>query len=175
MVTMLLGGLWHGAAWLFVIWGAWHGLLLAATHALRRSGLIAEQPTGANLWVRRQITFLLIVVGWVFFRAADVRGGYGPQSVAPAVGMLKEMVGLGPAVRPLTGVTLRGVEVPVGSPQVLWLLIAVSWVWCNFAPNSFDVAYNLRFNRRHALAAGAVMAVCVLHFGLKVDFLYFRF
>ena len=40
MITMMLGGLWHGAAWLFVIWGAWHGFLLVAFHQLKRWGIV---------------------------------------------------------------------------------------------------------------------------------------
>ncbi len=52
MITMLLGGLWHGAAWLFVIWGAWHGLLLVVFHKLRNWGLVPEQRALARLLVQ---------------------------------------------------------------------------------------------------------------------------
>lgn len=63
MITMLLGGLWHGANWTFVAWGAYHGLLLIINHQL-----------GGNGWVKitlisRFITFFLVGVGWIIFRS----------------------------------------------------------------------------------------------------------
>ncbi len=61
MLTMLLGGLWHGASWNFVIWGSWHGILLAVERSL---GL--EKP---RIW-RIPLVFLFVLHGWVFFRAA---------------------------------------------------------------------------------------------------------
>ena len=67
-IVMLLGGLWHGAAWTFVIWGAWHGLLLAVERT--RGGEAATAGLPAPLRVAS--TFLLVLIGWVFFRAADL-------------------------------------------------------------------------------------------------------
>ena len=90
------------APWLFVIWGAWHGLLLVLTHSLKRVGLLSEKPALSEVWIRRQVTFLLIVVGWIFFRSADVHSGYGVRSVAPAFTMMKQMTGLGPKATPIT-------------------------------------------------------------------------
>lgn len=68
IVTMLLGGLWHGAAWTFVIWGGIHGLLLAAEHVNRRFGLLPPlpRPLGVLLVVH------VVAVLWVFFRAPNV-------------------------------------------------------------------------------------------------------
>lgn len=75
LLTMLLGGLWHGASWNFVVWGAWHGVLLAlsrATTGLRdRAYSALRVPEIVRDSVRRVITFHLVCVGWVFFRAAD--------------------------------------------------------------------------------------------------------
>jgi alginate O-acetyltransferase complex protein AlgI len=69
MITMVLGGLWHGAAWTFVFWGAYHGGLLAAHQWRVRRG-DAERPTGrTDVLRRRAATFALVCVGWVFFRA----------------------------------------------------------------------------------------------------------
>src|SRR6202030_2559089 len=65
MATMLLGGLWHGASWNFIIWGGYHGALLA----VERMVWGREERTG---WVRIPLgvlTFVLVCVGWVFFRA----------------------------------------------------------------------------------------------------------
>ena len=56
-----------------------------------------------------------------------------------------------------------------------WALMLVCWAWTNFAPNSFEVAYNAKPRRAYALLAGATMAVCLLQFATPMDFLYFRF
>jgi len=65
MITMVLGGLWHGAAWTFVLWGAFHGLGLATEHAL---GGRLRLPG----WLRWLFTFNLIVLGWMLFRAQSL-------------------------------------------------------------------------------------------------------
>jgi alginate O-acetyltransferase complex protein AlgI len=77
-ITMLLGGLWHGANWTFVAWGAYHGLLLAIQRLLPKS---LEHP--AFRPVGMLVTFLAVCVGWVLFRA---------QSFADAVTILHGMV-----------------------------------------------------------------------------------
>jgi alginate O-acetyltransferase complex protein AlgI len=65
MITMLLGGLWHGAAWTFVLWGGFHGL-----------GLVGERVLGGRLrlpgWLRWLVTFHLVVFGWILFRATSL-------------------------------------------------------------------------------------------------------
>ena len=65
MITMLLGGLWHGAGWTFVLWGLYHGLLLLLAHAWREGlhGPRLPRPAGVLL------TFLAVVLGWVLFRS----------------------------------------------------------------------------------------------------------
>ncbi len=71
MLTMLLGGLWHGASWNFLIWGGYHGTLLAVERAARGDRRNREGWT----WlypVRWLLTLALVMVGWVFFRAADL-------------------------------------------------------------------------------------------------------
>ncbi len=65
LITMLLGGLWHGASWNFVIWGGYHGLLLGLERA---TGL--EQPRGWLKLPRTLVTFALVMIGWIFFRAS---------------------------------------------------------------------------------------------------------
>lgn len=65
-VTMLLGGLWHGANWTFVIWGAYHGALLLIERAF------GERVRRVPVLALRVLTFALVVVGWVLFRSPDV-------------------------------------------------------------------------------------------------------
>jgi len=65
LITMVLGGLWHGAAWPFVLWGLFHGL-----------GLVGEHAVGGRLhapgWLRWAVTFHLVVFGWILFRSESV-------------------------------------------------------------------------------------------------------
>src|ERR1700760_2292313 len=73
MVTMLLGGLWHGAAWTFVVWGALHGAYLCVNHAF--NALVPDVPAILARPARvagAVLTFLAVVVAWVFFRAESV-------------------------------------------------------------------------------------------------------
>ncbi|MDH3413339.1 MAG: MBOAT family protein, partial [Gammaproteobacteria bacterium] len=93
MITMVLGGLWHGAGWTFVVWGSLHGLYLMVNHAWhackRRLGLRLSNP-----WTRKLaqlITFLAVVVAWVFFRA---------DSLPTATSILKGMFGFHGVVMP---------------------------------------------------------------------------
>jgi hypothetical protein len=71
MITMLLGGLWHGAGWTFVIWGGLHGLYLIINHAWRNLKQRLKWSDGGKLarFGAGLLTFLAVVVGWVFFRA----------------------------------------------------------------------------------------------------------
>ncbi|UZE96308.1 MBOAT family O-acyltransferase [Alkalimarinus alittae] len=66
-LTMFLGGLWHGANWTFALWGAWHGVILSIERALGVT--VSKQHFNIFAW---GLTFLLVVIGWVMFRAPDV-------------------------------------------------------------------------------------------------------
>jgi D-alanyl-lipoteichoic acid acyltransferase DltB (MBOAT superfamily) len=77
MITMLLGGLWHGASWTFVVWGGLHGCYLVVYRLLR----ITEPASGGRAVLRAVLFFQLVCLAWVFFRAdtfssaLDVLGG----------------------------------------------------------------------------------------------------
>lgn len=74
-LTMLLGGLWHGAAWTFVAWGAFHGAIITLTHYLANLQIFSSfnrSNTLAVSLVKWAVTFYLILIGWVFFRAIDI-------------------------------------------------------------------------------------------------------
>ncbi|GAB4133969.1 MAG: MBOAT family O-acyltransferase [Bacteroidia bacterium] len=80
-LVFLLSGLWHGAAWTFVIWGVWHGIFLVLERAFL---LRVYEKTGK--WISVPVTFVLVVTGWVFFRADDVH---------QATAFIQSMVGAG--------------------------------------------------------------------------------
>ena len=86
-LTMLLGGLWHGAAWTFVIWGGIHGGALAAERVVRERTGLPRLPAWAG-WL---ITFHVVCLAWVFFRAPDlatafdVLGQLGASGPSPLV------------------------------------------------------------------------------------------
>ncbi len=70
MLVMLLGGLWHGASWNFVIWGGIHGLMLAAERRHGKHSFYQRLPKALRVCA----TYVVVVVAWVFFRATDLPG-----------------------------------------------------------------------------------------------------
>lgn len=82
LLTMLLGGLWHGANWTFVVWGAYHGLLLVAAHLLVGRFPVLKEGGPAVRWLKRLGTLYLVVLGWVLFRA---------ESLPQALQVLRDM------------------------------------------------------------------------------------
>ena len=75
MITMLLGGLWHGAGWTFVCWGALHGLYIVIFRTWSAFKLwigFNRSPSLVGCWIGRALTFGSVVVAWVFFRASSI-------------------------------------------------------------------------------------------------------
>jgi alginate O-acetyltransferase complex protein AlgI len=70
MITMTLGGLWHGASWTFVVWGALHGLGILAFHLTRKKSWI-KPLTKIPKWICTLFTFHFVTLLWIFFRAPD--------------------------------------------------------------------------------------------------------
>lgn len=103
MITMVLGGLWHGASWNFVIWGTLHGLFLVAERSLaRRFGSAAWVQSGAGRAMLGALTFVLVCVAWVFFRANDL-----PQAAM----VIASMLGAIPATPVLSSVNVAQVVI----------------------------------------------------------------
>ena len=102
MITMVLGGLWHGAAWTFVIWGAFHGVGLVCEHAF---GGRFRTPVSLRWFV----TFHLVVLGWILFRAQGIGnvwsflsrlGSPGSPTLWTAPVLLAIAVAIGPQLLP---------------------------------------------------------------------------
>jgi alginate O-acetyltransferase complex protein AlgI len=158
MITMLLGGLWHGAGWTFVAWGAFHGIgqVIGRWRARRGEALGIVERSSRWIVARKQlVTFNLVCLGWVFFRADSIESAF-------------EILGrLGAA-----GTTA------LVTPLVLLTIAAMLGV--QYLPA--DPAARLRegFGRLGPALQGAALAVCLLLIttlgaqGVS-PFIYFRF
>ncbi|OQW76919.1 MAG: membrane-bound O-acyltransferase family protein [Proteobacteria bacterium ST_bin11] len=152
MITMVLGGLWHGAGWTFIVWGGMHGLYLMINHGWRNiAQVMGISFTGkfSNL-ISGILTFLAVVIGWVFFRA---------ESLIAALDLLSGMAGLNgvsvhqvfakylPAISQLLhcDVSLGGFS-PILGPVVhiamLQILLGLCLVF--LAPNTYQTMQRFR-------------------------------
>ncbi|MDT8436242.1 MAG: MBOAT family O-acyltransferase [Gemmatimonadota bacterium] len=117
MVTMLLGGLWHGAAWTFVVWGGLHGLYLGIERLLReRLGHLRIARAFAFRLFLGLLTYFLVNLTWVFFRA---------QEFGTAWNLIRAMLGFAPAGAALvlgSHLALRVVVVTAGILAVHWAM-----------------------------------------------------
>jgi alginate O-acetyltransferase complex protein AlgI len=124
-VVMLLGGLWHGAAWKFVVWGGFHGLLLAGERARGKRSLFARLPRPA----RTAITFALVSLAWVFFRSADLPHALRYMSAMGGVGVAEPAAGL------LAGLIYQPYYlVTVAAATLVAFLAPQSWDWTRRLP-----------------------------------------
>ena len=90
MVVMLLGGLWHGASWTFVIWGGLHGFFLMINHAYR--AMVGRGWPSLAPWLGVVLTLFSVLIAWTFFRA---------ETIAGAIVMIRGMLGLNGIALPL--------------------------------------------------------------------------
>jgi len=192
MITMLLGGLWHGAGWTFIIWGGLHGLYLTINHVWRSAG--RHMPRGAAL----AVTFFAVVCAWVFFRAENLAvakamfvamfGGHG-LVVPSAFGTL-----LGPLTAHVPGIEFGGMFQHALWPVERCLpLIGFGLLWVFLAPNTqevfgqFEVALAptppdlaprqlaWRPSWVWGVGLGCVLGIAVFVMSGPSPFLYFRF
>jgi alginate O-acetyltransferase complex protein AlgI len=151
LLTMLLGGLWHGASWNFVIWGGYHGGLLALE---RFSG--ADRPL--KLWTRvprTVLTFVMVLIGWVFFRAADLH-----QSREVLAQMFHSPAGK---------LLLEPWHIGLAAISLLVALAEEQREWLEFLGRTPGLAY---------ASTLALMLLCVEIFGVidaAIPFIYFQF
>lgn len=202
LITMLLGGLWHGAGWTFVFWGLLHGFYLMINHgwqALRSTAFsFLPSQTKMGKFTARAITFGAVTFAWVFFRAT---------SFDSATNMLKGMAGLNGFVLHhqyatklnhlglTSGVDLlQYLGLQFGNPaffygldQVVILSAMLLWVW--FAPNSqefmrylplqnttdYIAKWNWAPKPAWAIFSAALTTWALLNLNKVSDFLYFRF
>jgi alginate O-acetyltransferase complex protein AlgI len=151
MATMILGGLWHGAAWTFVLWGGFHGAGLATEHAL--DGRVGRRTPA---WLRWFVTFNLVCFGWILFRSQDLSIFWDYVS---------RLVVAGPATL-WTWPVIAAVVIVVGLQ-----LLPVRWV----------ENWQLRIEQANPLVLASGLAMTILVVGATVPsqgvppFIYFRF
>jgi D-alanyl-lipoteichoic acid acyltransferase DltB (MBOAT superfamily) len=194
MVTMLLGGLWHGAGWNFLIWGGLHGLYLCVNHlwqawhgdeaaAAAKGFAIRGFATRGIAWA---ITFFAVVIAWVFFRARSVDGAWQ---------MLSGLFGFegGSSAYASPGI-LRLMDLPllVGEPRLLLIgggAVALALALALCLPNVPQLfGYReyrraperrswLRWRPNAAWALLSALALAISLFGMwqRLEFLYFQF
>jgi alginate O-acetyltransferase complex protein AlgI len=151
VVTMLLAGLWHGAAWTFVVWGLVHGSFLGGHAVLRRAGLT---PSSATL--NRIATFALVCAAFVIFRSPTL----------PVAGdVLSSMAGL-------HGLDAAG-QLDALLPIKFTLLVLALLVFVNVAPNTWQIRIRPRIS--HGLATGVAAALAIMSISQPHPFIYFQF
>ncbi len=193
MITMLLGGLWHGAGWTFAIWGALHGFYLAINHAwqavCKKIGVASGPSAGYSRWLGQATTFLAVVVAWVFFRS---------DSLNSATAMLKSMAGLNGLAVPasLAGhiMFLPKSNGPVDS-GVAMLISLILLVIALAAPNTQQLtgyvgpvgiygvydsrkdraAFRWQISPKWAIAVGCLIGIVLMSMSKVSEFIYFQF
>ncbi len=147
MITMLLGGLWHGAGWTFLVWGGLHGFYLIINHGWHaiKQRLLGDRVARVTIlggMVARMVTFIAIVVAWVVFRADSMHGAlkvYEGMLGLNGFSLPVQLAGLVTVLQttfPNIDISANGLGA-FGSPNgVLMILGLLLLVW--FAPNTIE-------------------------------------
>lgn len=174
MLTFLIGGLWHGAAWTFVFWGFLHGAGLVIQRLWMKTGMRLNK---ALAWI---ITFNFINIAWVFFRA---------KSWKDALNILSGMAGLNgilisphqadnPFWQKLTVIGIQFGEWRAHLPDtanIIYFLCIIAIPFVLFTKNSNQFLENFSPNWKNALAIAVLMTCGLLLLNQNTVFLYFKF
>ncbi len=159
LTVMLLGGLWHGAGWTFVIWGAMHGIYLAA-HRVWSVRFILPRPLGVAL------TFLAVLFAWVMFRAA---------SVSDAVTIWKTMLGLNGLILPAVYHAVAQTQHSpfINGTEVWYMACLLAFVMTG--KNVHETHISSIPSRSSAIYVSVMILASILALGRPSTFLYFQF
>lgn len=176
MVTMLLGGLWHGAAWRFLLWGGLHGVYLIVHEAWARyTPPWARLPPG----LARALTLLAVVLAWVPFRAPDLaatramlRGLCGLNGLAIPASVIALMPWLGHVARAVPVLPALGDGRTLSLPDATVCLL-IGWLIVLCLPHLHEASPRMR--AWGLLGSGGFTVQALFFAGVAVPFLYFRF
>ncbi len=184
MITMLLGGLWHGAAWTFVFWGGLHGVYLLVNHAWRalrgRDRAGAGGAAASPRFAAQALTFAAVVAAWVFFRAESFDTAVRiEQSMAGLHGVALPRSWIVPIAQHWSGVVpgwihAGGMGTLAGPIELAWLGAALAIVWT--MPNTQEImARRWTPSPAWALATAVLALVGILGLTSASAFIYFNF
>lgn len=177
LITMLLGGLWHGAGWTFVVWGGLHGVFLVINHQWRKLGIPLPKLIA---WL---ITFIAVVVTWVFFRANNI---HDALEICQAMVGMKRVILPGEYQSALNWLTHFGVQfkgwrelshwqpTPLGSNEGLAVLAGLL-LCVTLLPNTQQIIQRIQLTRWVAVLVGGIAIFCLLSLNRVSEFLYFQF
>ncbi|RCX16668.1 D-alanyl-lipoteichoic acid acyltransferase DltB (MBOAT superfamily) [Fontibacillus phaseoli] len=147
VATFVIGGIWHGAGWTFIVWGLLHGVAQVIERLWKKTGIVLPR------WVAWFITFMFINFSWVFFRAKTwddaikvFRGMFNFSEIGVSMSLLGQV-----------------------------LMIAVALIVAVFALNSMDMKKKFRPNLKYAAFIAFLFVFSVLYFNQVSEFLYFTF
>ena len=155
-IVMLLGGLWHGANWTFVCWGAFHGALLAFERSRDKRSLYHALPKPCRI----ACTFVLVLIGWVFFRA---------PTLGHALRFFAAMAGMAPT---------RGASALLGAEIYTrggFIIMAVCALLVIQRRQAFDIANRVTWPKALLLLALFYLALATMFVQAFNPFLYFQF
>jgi alginate O-acetyltransferase complex protein AlgI len=168
-LTFLLGGLWHGAGWTFVVWGALHGAALAAQRRFTWAGFTLPR------WLGWALTIAFVNLAWVYFRASSVEQANGIVArmlgVAGSTATVDLPALVGVAARQANG--LFGSSTPSVGPILLVYAVTVAAVL--LLPNTIALAARFRPSRLRSGFAGLLLAFALLAMHRTSEFIYFNF
>jgi alginate O-acetyltransferase complex protein AlgI len=157
LVVMLLGGMWHGASWNFLIWGAIHGSWLGLERMMGKESFYARGPA----FLRVAVTFMIVNLAWVFFKATDLPSAL--SYTASLFGLHREL--------PATATLIRAV---LYSPDhCLWMALAAGIAF--FGVETWDLSKRLTPLKAVAAVALLMWSLVAMSTQTFSPFLYFQF
>lgn len=185
IVTMTIGGLWHGAGWTFILWGLVHGLFLAFNHLMRhlrrrRTGVAdatwQSAPLGHALSVA--VTFLAVTLAWVYFRSPDVATAHRMFTAMAGLTDASYQHLLGRGLIPLIPLWLFIVMVLPNTTEMFRRArpyLDIREHLGTLATGPFDRLMLFRQNWRWAIGSGLVLATAWFALSNLTPFIYFQF
>ena len=188
IITMFLGGLWHGAGWTFIVWGLMQGLFLSLNHLWKKFlPKVIAKPKGCTKFICWPITFLAIIFSWVVFRS---------ESIDHALVYIKQMIGLNGILFPARWAEIIDISknyekyfsslVDFNKNHIIAFILLL--VFVVKMPNTQKILnYNendetklntnsfFKLNMVYGFIFGIILSICIINITTESEFLYFQF